>query len=128
MYAITRADLSVEQRGVQCGHALLEATRAHLIPADVDHPRFVWLQLPDEAALRAFRETLVSAGLRHAPFFEPDRRNQLTAVAVEPVYGQTRDLFKDIPLVKAPKCPCQSAGPVPARAHTKKEGRHVAPE
>jgi hypothetical protein len=33
------------------------------------------------------------------PFFEPDRGNELTALATEPVFGDTRRLFRNLRLL-----------------------------
>lgn len=67
--------------------------------------------MPDEAALRSVCALLDRERVPYAPFREPDRDNELTAVATGPVYGPGRGLFRRFPLLKDP-----SAAPPPPAA------------
>ena len=53
---------------------------------------------------------LDAAGVKFAPFREPDRGGELTAIATELVYGPRRALFRHLSLLK------EDAVPGPARA------------
>jgi hypothetical protein len=52
--------------------------------------------------LRQVRALLEREGIRHAPFFEPDRGNELTAIATEPVFGRRRAPFRRFRLLTNP--------------------------
>ena len=69
---ITRRDLSVEQRAVQSGHALIELGRKNLIPAGIEHPSVIICEVKTELQLRNWFTRLDEAGLNYAHFCEPD--------------------------------------------------------
>ena len=100
MYCITRKDLSYPQRAVQSSHALLNATRDGLIPSDIEHPHLIICELPSEEKLHQFMHTLEIAGIRHSTFREPDRGNELTAIACEPISGEKRSIFRKLQLLR----------------------------
>lgn len=62
-----------------------------------------------EAALFRAIEKLNEHGIRCQWFIEPDLGNQVTAIATEPVYGDTRRIFRNYQLLKpeTPKQPAQ---------------------
>jgi hypothetical protein len=83
---------------VQAGHACLEAARAFL-PSDHEHPFLVVCGVRDEVRLGRWLDRLRAAGVRFRAFFEPDLGDQLTAAATEPLRGQQRHVFRDLPLL-----------------------------
>jgi hypothetical protein len=54
----------------------------------------------DEKRLRHDLDKLVKAGVRIRAWYEPDRNNELTAIASEPVSGDRRKLFRNFQLLK----------------------------
>jgi hypothetical protein len=55
--------------------------------------------VPDEPALREALALVERAGIRYAPFHEPDCGDELTAIATEPVFGRRRSVFRRFPLL-----------------------------
>jgi hypothetical protein len=96
MYVLVRKDLSVPQRAVQSAHAAIEASRAFLNPGD-EHPHLVILTVKNEHKLKMISEQLK---VKFRVFIEPDIGNQLTAIATEPISGETRDFFRKFQLLK----------------------------
>lgn len=99
MYAITRDDLSPAQRAVQAGHAAIEASRA-FISKDDEHPSLILCTLKGEDQLRRAANDLESKGIQLKRWYEPDRNNELTAIASRPIVGDDRKLFKKFQLLK----------------------------
>lgn len=62
-----------------------------------DYKTLVLLGVPGEPELKGWEEKLKGAGIRFNSFHEPDRDNQLTAVAVHPESGS--ELFKELKLL-----------------------------
>jgi hypothetical protein len=112
VYLIVREDLSLAQQVVQASHAAVEAAR-HLIPPDLIHPHIIVCAAGDEPALWRQLHRLQRHGVRFRAFFEPDRGNELTAVATEPVFGQTRRLFRNLRLLTPEQQPASSKGGEP---------------
>jgi hypothetical protein len=83
---------------VQACHACLEASRAFL-SSEQDHPFLIVCGVPDERRLGRCRDRLERAGVRFRAFFEPDRGDQLTALATEPLRGPRRAFFRDYRLL-----------------------------
>jgi hypothetical protein len=83
---------------VQSCHAAIEAAR-HLIPPDLPHPHLVVCSVRDEPALWLRVRQLQRHGVRFRAFFEPDRGDELTALATESVFGPTRRLFRGLRLL-----------------------------
>jgi len=54
----------------------------------------------DEAALLKALKKLEDNGIRHTVFREADLDDQATAIATEPVYGETRRLFRNYQLLQ----------------------------
>jgi hypothetical protein len=102
VYLIVREDLSPPQQVVQSCHAAVEAAR-HLFPAELPHPHLIVCAVADEPALWRQLQRLQQQGVRLRAFFEPDRGNELTALATEPVFGTTRRLFRNLRLLTPPK-------------------------
>jgi len=83
---------------VQSCHAAIEAARS-LLPAESPHPHLIVCGVHDEPALWRFLHRLQQHEVRFLPFFEPDRGNELTALATEPVFDDTRRLFRNLRLL-----------------------------
>lgn len=98
LFLVTRGDLSPGQQAVQAAHALREFTATH---PELD---FHWytnsntlalLAARDEGSLHRLTEKAKKLGYAFAPFFEPDRDNELTAVAFSP---DCRKILSHLPL------------------------------
>jgi len=100
MYVITRDDLPSIQRTVQATHAAIEAARNGLIEPTATHPHLVLCTSPDEISLSQQADALTSAGIRVTLFHEPDRNNELTAIATEPLCNRRRKLLRRLPLLQ----------------------------
>lgn len=97
---ITRKDLTPAQQAVQGIHAAIEISRRGGIAPDTPHPHLVLCHVKHEDALHAQAEKLQSSGIRFEKFYEPDRDNELTALATAPIKGDDRRLFRRLQLVK----------------------------
>lgn len=93
MYIITRNDLSNPQKAVQATHAAIEATREFLTKED-EHPSVIILIVKGENKLKRSLDEL-SKSLKYKCFYEPDRNNEMTAIAFEPIASddERRELF-----------------------------------
>jgi hypothetical protein len=69
-------------------------TRNGLIPSSSPHPYLVLLGVRDEQELFQTLCRLEALGITFKVFREPDRNNELTAIATAPLSGATRKLFK----------------------------------
>jgi hypothetical protein len=69
---------------VQACHACIEATR-HFDSKHEEHPHLVVLGVKDKDALLKCIPHLNSASIRYYAFTEPDRNNEVTAIATEPL-------------------------------------------
>jgi hypothetical protein len=98
LYLIVRTDLSPEQQAIQAGHAAVEWARryGHLYT----HPTFVLLEAENKAHLKWLMVKMVLAGVAYIPFYEPDRNDGLTALAVHYHGSKERRLFRKLPLLK----------------------------
>jgi hypothetical protein len=94
VYIFVRTDLSIEQLAVQACHASIEAARHSLIPPGGEHPHLVLCGVRSERELRILRRRLVSHGVGHRAFLEPDLGHSLTAICTQPVRGPTRRIFR----------------------------------
>lgn len=87
LYLVVRADLSAAQQAVQVAHALQEYNLTHPGPT-LDWYRasntIAFLSVPDEAALTDLVEVARQRAFTYAPFREPDRNDELTAVVLGP--------------------------------------------
>lgn len=95
-----RGDLSLPQCAVQSCHACIEAAKAFDFEQLPDHPSVIILHIKDENRLHRVRKYLVDNGVRHAHFYEPDRGDELTALATEPIFEDKRHLFRKYQLLK----------------------------
>jgi hypothetical protein len=89
-------------RAVQSGHAIIEANRAGLIPHEIEHPHLIILEVANEARLCFEAEKLQLAGIPIAIWREPDRDNEITAIATAALYGDQRKHFRKYQLLKEP--------------------------
>jgi hypothetical protein len=78
---------------VQAIHAAHDAGRFFCTPTD-PVPSVVVCQTPDESTLRHEAERLEARGVRVAVFTEPDRGNEATALATEPLGQDARRMFR----------------------------------
>lgn len=98
LYLVVRADLPVGAQAVQAAHALQAYNIEYADQARAWYERSNYLALlsvPDEAALRRLLTRARERGLSAAPFHEPDRDNEMTALALEP---SGRRLVSGLPL------------------------------
>jgi hypothetical protein len=98
VYLLVREDLPFAQQVVQSCHAAIEAARC-LFPLDCPHPYLIVCAVSDEPSLWRQLHRCHRLGVRLRPFFEPDRANELTAFATEPVTGVTRRQFRNLRLL-----------------------------
>lgn len=98
MYVLVRKDLSPAQQVVQSCHAVADAVRSSL-SSDRQHPHLIVCGVRDERRLRRSLDCLRRLGIRCHAFTEPDLDGQLTALATEPVCGDTRRLFRRFQLL-----------------------------
>jgi len=79
LYVVTRNDLSRSQQAVQAGHALAEL----LLSEDVawNNGTLVYLKVNDESELKGLTERLGCGNIPFVGFIEPDRGDELTAIA-----------------------------------------------
>ena len=97
MYLVVKADLDPGQQAVQAAHALTEFMLQYHELARDWHGKsntLAFLAVPDERALgvllRKARDRLVPT----SAFREPDRQNELTALALGP---EGKSLVRDLP-------------------------------
>lgn len=93
IYVFIRKDLSLPQQVVQSSHACIEAAKSFL-SNDLEHPHLVVLGVKGEHQLYTAAQKLDKAGIRYRTFIEPDRNDEATAIATEPVFGEKRHLFR----------------------------------
>ena len=79
---------------VQSSHACIEAAKSFL-NNDLEHPHLVVLGVKGEQQLYNSARKLDNAGIRYRIFVEPDRDNEATAIATEPIFGEQRRLFRN---------------------------------
>ncbi len=100
LYCVTRRDLRPGYQAVQAAHAYVAFV--------MEHPKVAknWykisqymglLSVEDESALFDLYVAAVGAGVRCAPFYEPDVGYQMTALALEPS-DATVELVSGLPL------------------------------
>jgi hypothetical protein len=89
---LVRQDLPTVQIAVQAVHAALEASRQFLLP-DSEHPHVVLCGVASEERLLTAADHLFRWNVRYALFREPDRANEATALATEPLRGERRELL-----------------------------------
>lgn len=97
VYVIVRRDLSNAQKAVQAGHALIESSR-HFIKKDDMHPSVIICEVKSEHKLKMVMEEL-NGKINYKEFREPDKNNEITAIASEPLYGDQRKIFARFQLI-----------------------------
>lgn len=90
MYVLVREDLSGSQIAVQSAHAVIEAIRAFAPGQNQEHPHLVLLSVKNEYELLKAYERLQHYGIQVAKFQEPDRNNEYTAIATEPLPADSK--------------------------------------
>jgi len=85
--------LPFPQQIVQCCHAILEVGKSLLL-SDCPHPHVVVIAISDERQLFRCLDRLHRLAVPHRAFHEPDRQNELTAIATGPIAGQQRQIFR----------------------------------
>jgi len=89
---LIRTDLPINQQTVQAIHAAHDAGRFFCSPKD-SVPSVVVCRTPNETTLRREASRLEDLGIRVAVFTEPDRNNEITALATEPLGPESRRIF-----------------------------------
>ena len=92
IYVFVRLDLSVSQRTVQACHASIEAARN--LPPQTEHPHLVLIGLKNEKKLESVKIELDNQGIAVYTFVEPDRNNEVTAMATELISEEKKYIFK----------------------------------
>jgi hypothetical protein len=77
----------------------MEAIRHYPLPVEVI-PNLVVFGISNEKKLICVQEKLNTLGVKFRTFVEPDRDNEITALATEPVNGEVRKIFKKYQLLK----------------------------
>lgn len=65
----------------------------------MDHPHFVLTCVKDESELIKWICKIKQSNLECSIWKEPDMSNEITAVAVQPVYGDQRRFFRKLKLL-----------------------------
>jgi hypothetical protein len=92
LYVLVRADLEWQHRSVQAGHAVAEFLLEHP-ETKWNNGTLIYLKVKDQEDLLDWCDRFVEYA--YTPWFEHDRGNQLTAIAVTGV----DDLVKELPLL-----------------------------
>lgn len=98
LFLITREDLSINQQAVQLCHALREFTATNPVEDRQWYEQsnvLVLLAVPNETRLLHLLERAQLQGTPAAGFREPDRENELTAIALGPT---AKKLCRGLPL------------------------------
>lgn len=98
LFLVTRQDLCAGQQAVQACHAQKEFSVRHPIEDRQwyeESNTLALLAVPDEEALAQLLDRAHQAGIAAAEFREPDRGNELTAIALSP---RAKKLCQRIPL------------------------------
>ena len=98
LYLVVREDLPLAQQAVQACHALQEFNMDHREAAydwfgGSNH--LALLSAPNEAGLEHLARVARRRGFLVSAFREPDRANELTAIALEP---KAKGLLRKLPL------------------------------
>lgn len=101
VYVVTRSDLSIEQQAVQGIHAAIDTTRSGLIQPNTIHPHLALCVVPNEEELYYLARKLDKHNIKFTAFKEPDRNNEITAIATEPLFGSRRNPLKNLKLLGA---------------------------
>ena len=100
VYVLVREDISLEQKLVQVGHAVLEAGFRFQQPEQT--ASLIVLSVPDKDALVQAASRLTAKGIDHYLFHEPDFGMEHSALATRPLSAKAeRHLMRKYPLFKA---------------------------
>lgn len=89
LYVIVRSDIPWIHQAVQAGHAVAEYMLKHP-ESQWKNDYLIYVRVPNEPALRNYKFLLETEwGCRPVAFFEPDMKDQMTAVAVEGGFANT---------------------------------------
>jgi tRNA G37 N-methylase TrmD len=98
LFLVTRADLPHGQQAIQSAHALREFSEHH---PEIDREWYrtsntlIMKAVPNEAALHDLMDRARKRGIHFSSFREPDRNDELTAIAFEP---RGKALVQGLPL------------------------------
>lgn len=109
LFLVTRRDLLPGDQAVQSAHALTEFVMTHPEIARDWHREsntLIMKAVRDEEELHELVLKAQARGIRFAVFREPDRANELTAIAIEP---NGKKLVQGMPLALAPKSAQEAA-------------------
>lgn len=98
LFLITREDLDPGQQAVQAAHALQEFNIQHAEAARAWHGEsntLAFLAVPNEKALHVLWRKARDRCIPVSGFREPDRQNELTALAIGP---EGKGLVRNLPL------------------------------
>ena len=90
-------DLTNSQKAVQAIHAAIEATK--YIDTSKEHPHLVLIGVNDENSLKDISKYISINDIEFSEWREPDRNNELTSIATEPISGDRRKIFKKFKLL-----------------------------
>ena len=99
LYVLIRKDLSPQQIAVQACHASIEIARNYITPQE-EHPSVIICEIKNEEKLFSLINYLKSHNIKFKEFREPDRGNELTAIATELLFGEERIPMKRFQLLK----------------------------
>ena len=100
LIVITRQDLSPGSQAIQASHAAIDFQHDHPEISkvwNINSNYLVFLSVKNEKSLLKFLYKIKSANLKYTVFNEPDLKNQLTAVAIEPS-EQAGKMCSNLPL------------------------------
>ncbi len=82
----------------------MEMVRQGFLPSHLDHPNLVVVGIDNEAKLHRTLQKILEQGVRCVPFIEPDRDDEMTAFATEPIFSDRRHLFRRFNCFRVPSC------------------------
>lgn len=98
LFLVTREDLPNGVQAVQAAHAMTEFTMKYPEEARdwyLSSNHLALLSVSDEYELEDLLELALSRGFLATPFYEPDREDEMTAIALEPA---AKGLVRGLPL------------------------------
>lgn len=98
MYVIVRNDLSPEQKAVQSCHAALEASRFFMEKYH-KHPHLILLSIKNLDKLKQLIKDLKEEKVKFKYFVEPDKNNEITALATQCFKGK-QEMFSNFKLLR----------------------------
>lgn len=84
---------------IQAAHATQEITKATEHSDKTSH--FILFEAKDENDLKDIKLKLDDKGIKAHMFHEPDYDTGYTAIATEPIYGDTRKFFRKFKMYKS---------------------------